>query len=240
MATSTFLTAEWRKLAMANYAIDPQLLASYLPAATELDLWQGTCYVSLVGFMFLNTRLKGLPIPFHTAFEEVNLRFYVRHKEGGIWKRGVVFIKEIVPKPAITFVANTIYKEAYQTAPMRHSWKFSPNSLQVAYSWKDKDWNHFAVDASADAEVIGEGSEAEFITEHYWGYAKASSTVTNQYEVQHPRWMIYPVNSYSIEVNFGGVYGERFGFLSAIAPRSVFLAEGSSISVKAKTTIKTF
>jgi hypothetical protein len=149
----------------------------------------------------------------------------------------VVFLKEIVPKPAITLVANRIYKENYQTAPMRHSWKFSPTSLKVAYSWKGKEWNHFGVDASAHAEVIAEGSEAEFITEHYWGYAKASSTVTNQYEVQHPRWMIYPVNNYSVEVDFGSVYGQRFGFLSGAVPRSVFLAEGSPIAVKAKTII---
>ncbi|HVG12101.1 MAG TPA: DUF2071 domain-containing protein, partial [Flavisolibacter sp.] len=155
----------------------------------------------------------------------------------GVWKRGVVFLKEIVPKPAITLVANRIYKENYQTAPMRHSWKFSPTSLKVAYSWKGKEWNHFGVDASAHAEVIAEGSEAEFITEHYWGYAKASSTVTNQYEVQHPRWMIYPVNNYSVEVDFGSVYGQRFGFLSGAVPRSVFLAEGSPIAVKAKTII---
>jgi uncharacterized protein YqjF (DUF2071 family) len=35
--------------------------------------------VSLVGFLFQNTRLRSIPIPFHRIFEEVNLRFYVRH-----------------------------------------------------------------------------------------------------------------------------------------------------------------
>ena len=102
----SFLNAEWRKLAIANYVIDPRVLEKYVPPGTELDLWQDKCYVSLIGFMFLNTRLLGFKIPFHSNFEEVNLRFYVRRFENNAWKRGVVFIKEIVPKPALTFVAN--------------------------------------------------------------------------------------------------------------------------------------
>ena len=43
---SVFLKAEWRKLVLANYAIDPSLLSKYVPAGTTLDLWKGTCYVS--------------------------------------------------------------------------------------------------------------------------------------------------------------------------------------------------
>ena len=95
---SKFLTAEWRKLILANYAIDPEILAPFAPKGTELDFFNGTCYVSLVGFMFLNTKILGLSIPFHKNFEEFNLRFYVKRKTTEGWQRGVVFIKEIVPK----------------------------------------------------------------------------------------------------------------------------------------------
>ena len=94
----SFLKAEWRKLAIANYEVDKSILEGYVPAGTEIDLWEGKCFVSLVGFMFLNTKLLGVRVPFHINFEEVNLRFYVKRQENGIWKRGVVFIKEIVPK----------------------------------------------------------------------------------------------------------------------------------------------
>src|SRR6185503_10721641 len=111
--------AGWRKLVMANYAVDPSALAPYLPYKTEIDLWQGTCYVSLVGFMFVDTAVMGVKIPFHVNFEEVNLRFYVRYRDQGEWKRGVVFIKEIVPRAALAFVANTLYNENYETMPMR-------------------------------------------------------------------------------------------------------------------------
>jgi uncharacterized protein len=229
---SVFLKAEWRKLAMANYSIDPKILSKYLPYKTELDFWNDTCYVSLVGFMFLDTKLKGIAIPFHTKFEEVNLRFYVKYKDEGEWKRGVVFIKEIVPKPALTFVANTVYGEKYETMDMGHQWIEDKNSLTVTYQWKKQDWNSFNVKADREAKSIAVGSEEEFITEHYWGYTKVDENKTSQYQVEHPRWNVYRVKEHSINVNFGHIYGNDFDFLSMQEPTSVFLAEGSEIIVR--------
>ena len=233
----TFLKAEWRKLAMANYSIDKKILDKYLPYKTEHDLWNATCYVSLVGFMFLNTRVKGFRIPFHTNFEEVNLRFYVRYNQGGTWKRGVVFIKEIVPKPALTFVANTFYGENYETLPMRHQWETTKDSVRVEYSWKSVRWNSFQLSAGANASSIRDGSEEEFITEHYWGYTRINDNKTSEYGVEHPRWLVYTTKDYSIDVDFGAIYGNEFDFLKKEKPVSVFLAEGSEIIVQQGTMI---
>jgi uncharacterized protein YqjF (DUF2071 family) len=231
IGNNIFLSAEWRKLALANYAVDKEILIRYLPPFTELDDWQGKYYVSLVGFMFINTKLKGYAIPFHGNFEEVNLRFYVKYKEHDVWKRGVVFVKEIVPKPAITFVANTIYKENYQTLPMKHRWLEDDNNLTVEYAWKSKNWDTFSVIANSQREIILPNSKEEFITEHYWGYTKISPNLTSEYGVEHPRWEVYPVKSYHIEVDFERNYGKDFGFLSEAVPNSVMLAEGSTIHV---------
>lgn len=228
----TFLQAEWRKLAMASYAVDQKILEPYLPYKTELDLWNGTCYVSLVGFMFLNTRVKGFKIPFHTNFEEVNLRFYVRFREGEEWKRGVVFLKEIVPRRALTWVANTLYGENYETMPMDHTWELKDGLLNVAYKWKKRDWNSLSVAADPKPHEMEAGSEAEFITEHYWGYTKLNDQNTSEYGVEHPRWQIYDTKNYSVDVQFGRVYGQAFEFLNREKARSVFLAEGSEIFVK--------
>ncbi|MBE9600857.1 YqjF family protein [Pedobacter sp. MC2016-24] len=234
----SFLTAEWRKLAIANYAIDKEILQPFVPVGTELDLWNDTCYVSLIGFLFKNTRLMGIAVPFHANFEEVNLRFYVRYKENGLWKRGVVFIKEIVPKFALSFVANTIYNENYVTMPMSHHWSEEGDERIVAYHWKfKKEWYKFTIVADRELSVIASGSETEFITEHYWGYARHNDKVTNEYEVKHPKWEQYQVKDYSIEVDFGLVYGEHFTFLNGQAPVSVMLAEGSEISVEKKRII---
>ena len=229
----TFLAAEWRKLVMANYAVDPKILTHYKPAKTELDLWNGTCYVSLVGFMFLNTQVKGFSIPFHINFEEVNLRFYVRYQHENEWRRGVVFIKEIVPKPALTFVANTLYNEHYETLPMNHSWKQDNDTLRVEYRWKKKTWNSISVTTGTEIIPMTIGSEEEFITEHYWGYTKINEVKTAEYGVEHPRWRAYKTLSFKIDVDFADVYGNEFGDLRSAQPVSVFLAEGSEILVKA-------
>ena len=235
----SFLKAEWRKLAIANYAIDPSVIKKYVPPGTELDLWEGKCYVSLIGFMFLNTRLLGVKIPFHSNFEEVNLRFYVKRFENNAWKRGVVFIKEIVPKPALTFVANTLYKEHYETLPMQHKWEKNTKNRAVVYQWKkNEQWHSFKVIAALESSEIIKNSETEFITEHYWGYAKVSNFRTNEYEVTHPKWRHYKVESTEINVDFGAVYGVDFEFLSSVQPNSVMLAEGSKITVERKRVLE--
>ncbi len=234
----SFLTAEWRKLALANYEVSPDLLKPYLPHGTELDIWNGRCYTSLVGFMFKKVRLRGLPIPFHTEFEEVNLRFYVRHKSDGEWRRGVVFISELVPKWAIAFVANTIYKERYEAASMRHAWKNDGVSQTIEYDWKKQGrWHSFHLNAATQAHPMPTGSEAEFITEHYWGYAKRSETQTNEYQVTHPRWHVYEVKNHRIDVDFAKLYGANFAELNQLKPTSIMLAEGSEITVEPKRRI---
>jgi uncharacterized protein len=228
----TFLTAEWRKLIMANYVVPPTLLAPFVPKNTELDFWNGNCYVSLIGFMFQNTKLKGIRIPFHSKFEEVNLRFYVKHKKDNEWKRGAVFIKEIVPKFMISLVANTLYGEHYQTLPMKNTFNTEGGIQSIEYSWKMDDWQSIKVEAETFLIPILEGSEAEFITEHYWGYTQLNSGKTSEYGVEHPRWDMYPVKKQRINVDFGKNYGAQFEFLNQEKPNSVFLAEGSEIVVR--------
>lgn len=228
----TFLTAEWRNLLMANYAVDPTVLKKYLPCKTELDEFNGVHYASLVGFLFKDTKVGGISFPFHRTFEEVNLRFYVRFKKGDDWKRGVVFVKEIVPKRMITFVANTIYNEKYATHKMKHEWMHKEEELQVAYYWKTgNDWNYLKAVAEAKPQPIQEGSEEAFITEHYWGYTFISDSCTGEYEVAHPKWNVHPVKSFDIKCDVQHLYGADFAAALSAQPVSVFLAEGSPVKV---------
>ena len=227
-----FLTAEWRNLLMANYTIEQSILKPYLPCFTELDTFNGSHYVSLVGFLFANTRLYGLPIPFHRTFEEVNLRFYVRYKEDQKWKRGVVFLKEIVPRQMITFVANSMYGENYTTHEMKHSWQQSEKGLEVDYSWKvNKRWNYLKAVAEKNASPLMEGSEEEFITEHYWGYTFINDYCSGAYEVKHPKWNVHKVISHEIFCDAERLYCAAFAETLQQKPSSVFLAEGSPVSV---------
>ena len=191
----TFLSAEWRNLIFANYAIDRRVLEPLVPYGTELDEFDGVCYGSLVGFYFQRVKLFGaVAVPFHQEFEEFNLRFYVRRKTETGWKRGVVFVKEIVPKFAITLVAKTLYGEPYATHPMRHRWEQAGDTQEIQYDWKvGSDWNHIRVLADRTGHSLVPDSEEAFITEHYWGYTKRSagqsgSGRTSEYEVVHPQW----------------------------------------------------
>lgn len=213
---------------MANYEIDAGVLEDLVPAGTEPDLHEGRCFVSLVAFKFLNTKVLGIPVPFHTDFEEVNLRFYVTHRAGGELRRGVVFVKEIVPRAAITFIARRVYGEPYETWRMSHSG--GGDALGYRW-WRDGLSNSVSVRTDAFAGVPEEGSHEEFIIEHYWGYTARGGGRTDEYKVEHPKWGIYPIRSSEIEVDFGKTYGERFAFLNEAAPYSVLVAKGSGISV---------
>lgn len=230
-----FLTAEWRKLIMANYALDPSLLQPHIPYGTEPDTWNDTTWVSLVGFLFTNTRVRGVKVPFHITFPEVNLRFYVRYKENNVWKRGVVFVKEIVPKPAISFVANSLFNERYVTLPMKYSIVDEGSKLEVSYQWKYKNvWNSISAKTSLTKQPLVTGTKEEFITEHFWGYSPVRHNITGEYRVEHPRWDIYPVEQYEVKCDFGNLYGKSFAGLNEQTPVSVFLAEGSEVAVYKK------
>ena len=223
---------------MANYVVDPAILAPYLPHKKEPDVYNGKSYVSLVGFMFANTRVLGIPIPFHISFEEVNLRFYVRYRHDGKWQRGTVFIKEIVPRAAIRFVANNLYNEKYSTMPMRHFLNVTAEEISLGYHWKYKNkWNRLEATVSNIAEPMQLNSEETFIAEHYYGYSQYNQHTTFEYEVQHPPWNIFAVKNYTIDCDFKALYGEGFSGLQDIAPDSILVAEGSPIRVLQKTNL---
>jgi uncharacterized protein YqjF (DUF2071 family) len=231
--SGVFLRAEWRSLAMLNYLVDPSVLLQYVPAGTELDSWEGKTFASLVGFRFLKTRVFGIPFPFHRNFDEVNLRFYVRRTDETGVKRGVVFVHEIVPRWAIAAIARGFYNERYLARPMAHSVD-SLNSEHIAatYSWKSAGcWNRINLAASGEPMLPEEGSQEQFITEHYWGYAKAKRGGCTEYRVEHPPWRVWQASEASFEGDTEELYGRQLASTLKQAPFSAFLAEGSEIAV---------
>jgi uncharacterized protein YqjF (DUF2071 family) len=227
---SIFLTAEWRSLLMVNYVVDPAVLVPLVPFGTELDLWNGRAYVSIVGFRFLKTRVLGVPIPLHRNFDEVNLRFYVRRQVGGEWRRGVVFVKEIVPRRAIAFVARMIYNENY----VRHSMRSSVTIPgEVRYEWRrDGVWERVSATVVGEAYQPAADSEEIFITEHYWGYARQRDGSTVEYGVEHPPWRVCRCEQPMLSCDVTRLYGEQFAAYLAGSPSSAFVAEGSAVVVR--------
>ncbi len=234
MPTPAFLTANWLNLIMLNYEVDPAILKPYLPAGTELDLWEGKALVSMVGFLFHDTRVLGIRWPFHVNFEEVNLRFYVRHFDGSKWKRGAVFISELVPKRAIALIANNLYREHYRALPMRHSIRrLGEDKTQYLYEWKLKGrWNKLGAIIGDKPTHIAPGSAEEFIFEHYWGYNIWDANTTMQYEVQHVSWQTRAVTDYVFDADVAALYGDAIVPYLQGKPYSAFFANGSAIGVR--------
>jgi len=221
-----FLRAQWRHLAMVNYEVDPALLRPLVPAGTELDRFEDRCFVSLVGFLFLEVRLRGVRVPFHTRFEEVNLRFYVRREAGGERRRAVTFVRELVPLPAVALAARWRYGERYRSVPMRHR----VTDQAVAYGWRfGGRWQGLELVPEPEAALPEPGSEQEFITEHYWGYA-ATRRGTVEYEVVHPRWNVRRAAA-TVDCDAERLYGPGFAAPLAGPPSSAFLADGSPVAV---------
>lgn len=230
-----FLKANWENIIMANYEIAPEVLAPYLPKGVELDLFDGKCYISLVGFMFKKTRLFNIPIPYLGTFEEINLRFYVKRKDGNLLKRGVVFINETIPYQIVAWMANKLYKEHYTVVPTKHEINNFDTTQNIKFEWLlNKKWHSIYVEASTKSEVMQTDSLEQFIYEHYYGYTKIDANNTEEYKLQHPSWKTNKVLNYKIDCDFEMMYGKPFSVLNATKPEAVFIAEGSSVKVEWK------
>lgn len=233
MSKPVFLSADWRHLCLLNYQIDPKILTPHLPYGTELDFLDGKTYVSLVAFMFYRTKALGfIPAFFHQTFEEINLRFYVIRKNGDDIRRGVVFIKEIVPKPLLAYIARTFYGENY-VAMMTTNRIAEGNSYE--YTWGE---NHLSVVSTNGKLAAAPDSPERWITEHYWGYTKITPKKTYEYQVKHPVWNLYGVCDHSLSGNIGDLYGQEFSSVFSSSPSSVFIADGSEVTVHMPTVIQ--
>jgi uncharacterized protein YqjF (DUF2071 family) len=229
-----FLTAKWEDLILLNYECPAKFLEPLVPVGTALDLWNGKALISLVGFLFKETRLLGIPVPFHTTFEEVNLRFYVRRlTPAGEVRRAVVFVRELVPRHAIAALARWIYNEPYLAVPMAHTSSLDVrNGGSVSYSWR-YGGSDFVISAAAAGEgrLPSSGSEAEFITEHYWGYTRQRNGCTLEYQVEHPTWRVWEASQSNLSGPLSSLYGAAFGDILSRPPLSAFVAAGSPVSV---------
>lgn len=229
-----FLTARWEHLVFANFRCPPEILQPHVPQGTQLDPYDGQHFVSLVGFMFRNTLVRGLAVPCHRTFEEVNLRFYVRRTtESGEVRRAVVFLRELVPRRVIATIARLFYNEPYLAVPMSHAIEFeSAQSGTVSYGWgyQGERYNLCATVTGSLALPLA-GSQAEFITEHYWGYTRQRDGSTLEYQVEHPTWQQWRANAAKIDGPMYLLYGREFGEVLRREPASVFVADGSAVAV---------
>jgi uncharacterized protein YqjF (DUF2071 family) len=224
-----FLTAAWRWLVMLNWEVDPAILRPYVPRGTELDAWNGRTFVSAVGFIFEDTRVLGVPVPFHRRFEEVNLRFYVGQRGPEGWRRGVCFVREIVPRAAVAALARWVYNERYVALPMRH--RVEPGVAEYGWRFGGR-WNGLRATYTGEPSPLVAESEEEFITEHYWGYTAQRDGGTVEYRVEHPSWRVWQAADAALDADVASLYGAEFAAPLSAPPSSAFIADGSPIVVR--------
>jgi len=216
---------------MLTYRIDPRLLIPLTPSGVELDFFQSETYISIVGLLFLDTQLLTITFPYHRNFEEVNLRFYVRRRSADTWRRGVCFVREIVPKKAVALLARLFYGERYMALPMKHLIEHRDGALKVEYSWRRASkWESIAISACGEPVPIAAGTHEEFITEHYWGYTSVRSGCS-EYRVEHPRWKIWSADSFQVSADMPTLYGNQLADVLNSRPVSAFIAEGSHVRI---------
>jgi uncharacterized protein len=240
------LTARWTELALLNFRVPVEEIARLAPAGTEPDLHAGEAYISVVGFRFQSVRIFGIPVPGHTRFDEINLRYYVKREVGGEVRRGVVFVREIVPRRAVAIVANRLYNENYVTRPMRRLISMAGEELstgdRIEYGWHDggggafrrrkaRDWNRLAADVATPLEIPAAGSLEEFIVEHYWGYGSDRHGRTIEYRVAHPTWRVSTAVDMCWECDVESTYRAPFARYLMTEPASAIIAEGSAVQV---------
>lgn len=228
-----FLKAHWRDLLMINWSIPTDRVSRWVPEGCEVDTFGGETFASLVAFQFRETRVLGVPIPGHRHFEEVNLRLYVKRETEGETRRGVVFVREIVPRRMIAWVARTLYQEPYVAMPMSHQRRITPSGLlELEYRWGS---HRVAATAAEEIKDLESGTQTQFIAEHYWGYTpigrRNKSDRTREYRVSHPSWQWRVVLELEREVDMGSLYGKEWSDLTSAPPSSVFVAVGSDVQV---------
>jgi uncharacterized protein len=231
--TRSFLTAHWRHLVFLNYEADHQLVQRYVPHGTELDLLDGRALVSIVAFRFLDTRLLGVPVPLHRDFDEINLRAYVRRRVDGQWHRGVVFVRELVPRRAIAWTARLAYNEPYRAVPTRHRIACDARiGGSFEYEWRQAGaWHRVAATAVGAPRPIDPESDIGFVTEHYLGYTPQRDGSTVEYRVAHDRWNVWSADTASLQVDVTAVYGAEWRDALNATPYSSFVCDGAPVAI---------
>lgn len=222
-----FLTARWENLVLCTYRVDPDILKTLMPPGLEADTIDGAAFISLVAFDFLDTKVKGIKFPFHVNFPEINLRFYVK----SLQRRGVVFIKEFVPRTLIALFARIIYNERYEGISMKDQMTVG-ETISLTHTIK-RGGKEYSLNLKAENKPFmpPANSTEHFFKEHEWGFGTNKIGEPLFYKVEHPLWDVYPIKEFSHDFDFGKVYGPGWAFLNTLEPHNVTFASGSAVKV---------
>ncbi len=217
---------------MISYRLEPGMLEPFLPPGCVLDMIDGGAFASLIAFDFTDTRVLGIRWPGFVRFPEINLRFYVRHRDGDTDQRGVCFIREFVPQRTVACLARWIYNEPYRVASLHSDVQTAGETIRVRHTMTvNGSSNSVEVVGSTTPTCPGPGSTECFFKEQQWGFGTSRCGRLIRYKVLHPVWNIYPVQSHELHWDWQAVYGPHWAPMQNMQPMSVILAAGSAVEV---------
>ena len=226
-----FLTAHERYIAMLSYRADPALVKPYIPTEVELDLYGGEMFLSLVAFLSLETRLPLFSNLKQTNFERIDLRFNVRRKSADTWRRGISFVRRILPKAVASGMARAFPTEIASGSPLKSDIVDCDNTINVNYSWKcATKWRSLQMCAAGTPRAIPAGTFEDYLLERNWYFGEFRRGCS-EYRVERPRWRVWEVSCANLDHDINKLFPEEFAQLLSRPPALQLLAEGSHVQL---------
>ena len=224
------LSMEPTDLLMLNYAAAPEVLQPFVPAGTELDLLEGSAFVSVVAFRGVNLRAYRLPLK--REVRQINVRFYVRREEAGALRRGAVFLKELVSSRRVARGGRVGYGEPFEYAPIIASAEEAGEARIIRYDWGRREQAcSVAAARTAPPRAAVAGTPESFFTERHWGYNRTSRGRTREYRVEHPPWLVSPARVVAAPADPGGYKVPVLSEVLMAAPHSAYVVKATYMSV---------
>ena len=182
---------EWNRAIFLHYKVDLFELEKFVPDELEIDLFDGSPWVSVVAFTMERIRPRNLPsFPLISNFDEINIRTYV--KSNG--KTGVYFLSIEGGKSLSCKVAKGISELPYRYSKIKRTEKVyqSVNSklkdkLDVEFTLRNKSNEKTDLD--------------KWLTERYALFQDTDNAI-NQFEIHHVEWPVQDINIHKLELNY--------------------------------------
>lgn len=179
----------WRHLLFANWPVDADRIDARLPDALSVQTHDGTGWLTIVPFVNVNVRPRGLPEQAGIPLRELNLRTYVTH-EG---EPGIYFFNLDAQGLLSVLGARLTHHLPYYYARIDAEWTGDRMAFESRRYHPGARPARFAATyrPTGDPFEADPGSRAEFLTERRRLYTLATDGTVRQTDVSHERFTLY-------------------------------------------------
>jgi uncharacterized protein YqjF (DUF2071 family) len=181
-----FLTQSWNDLLFAHWPVDASQMRRAVPDVFDLDLFDGKAWVGVVPFYMTNLGVRAAPpLPWHSAFPELNVRTYVRVSD----RPGVYFFSLDAGRRLAVAAAWALLNLPYFAAVISVARRDAAVHYQSARRLGRADFNAIYEPASQPF-AASVGSIEYFLTERYCLYHRDRRGRPYRLEIHHRPWYL--------------------------------------------------